>query len=769
MPVALTVRVRTAQGGACTGERSIVPADHLHPGSIEPIADGRADPRALIRAANRTTIAALIDGVICNESFLALIGEAATGKTTLASALREELASLSVRALQIGKGECGEISARQIVVEVLGGPQAGLTSADVQSFIEVMTRREEPAQRFVLIIDDAEYLQADALSCLRLLGLTRSVAVQVVFIGRPQFWRVLGHSDGAEGNGLIRRHWELAEPPGRVNRTRDRYQLATERRDDDASADAPAPVNAEAKPDEREETAQPVAKPPRKRRSVGLITSAAVVIFVISSVIPRQAPLRFADDHPNGTGKLARWVRGDQPSFDRIGVTALATAQGTSADPQFMRGQPEVADTAAADAKLETIQPSAGGTLPALSSAGDDPRVLPDVVQAAVQAPSANPSDGVGRLLLAASAAPAAEEPLLEQADDAARFDITQPAEHPSVAVSTEVTAPQPPADAAHAVPQESGSREPPASVAQPAAATAAEAPPEHADGARQASGGTAEPPAATAPPPASASNDATPSQPADTAPVVAEKTRTAEPLAATEPAATASTEKAVPEPAAGTAPTVAEESKAPEPSLAGEPPHSDAIETNAPQPSAETSPALAQEAKTPPPAVEQPPADASVERTLPQPSPPEAAPVVAQTSGAPSPPAVVAASPSTIAPTGITTDKGQAGRAVSSRLQSPPDAGPPLDLTLLLSRADAMLELGDISAARRLYERAAALGNARAATAAGKTYDASFLASIRARGIVPDQAAAGEWYRKAAALGDREAADRLVKLTPRN
>jgi TPR repeat protein len=79
------------------------------------------------------------------------------------------------------------------------------------------------------------------------------------------------------------------------------------------------------------------------------------------------------------------------------------------------------------------------------------------------------------------------------------------------------------------------------------------------------------------------------------------------------------------------------------------------------------------------------------------------------------------------------------------------------------------MLELGDISAARRLYERAAALGSARAATAAGKTYDAAFLASIHAQGILPDPTAAAEWYRLAVKLGDQEAAERLAKLTPRN
>jgi TPR repeat protein len=91
----------------------------------------------------------------------------------------------------------------------------------------------------------------------------------------------------------------------------------------------------------------------------------------------------------------------------------------------------------------------------------------------------------------------------------------------------------------------------------------------------------------------------------------------------------------------------------------------------------------------------------------------------------------------------------------------------PHLDLGLLLTRGDAMLALGDISAARLLYERAAALGSAGAAKALGNTYDAAFLASINAKGIVADEAAAVAWYRKAAALGDTEAIRQLARLAP--
>jgi hypothetical protein len=103
---------------------------------------------------------------------------------------------------------------------------------------------------------------------------------------------------------------------------------------------------------------------------------------------------------------------------------------------------------------------------------------------------------------------------------------------------------------------------------------------------------------------------------------------------------------------------------------------------------------------------------------------------------------------------------------------QPPPAApvassAPHLDLGLLLSRGNAMLALGDISAARLFYERAAALGSAGAATALGNTSDAAFLASIQAKGIVPDQAAAIAWYRKAAALGDTEAVRQLKRFAP--
>jgi TPR repeat protein len=99
------------------------------------------------------------------------------------------------------------------------------------------------------------------------------------------------------------------------------------------------------------------------------------------------------------------------------------------------------------------------------------------------------------------------------------------------------------------------------------------------------------------------------------------------------------------------------------------------------------------------------------------------------------------------------------------------PSAGAVLSADMiarLLRRGDALLALGDVASARLLYERAAAAGDGRGATGAGKTYDPLFLVTIGARGIRGDPVAAATWYRKAIELGDRSAAEHLTRMSQR-
>jgi hypothetical protein len=84
--------------------------------------------------------------------------------------------------------------------------------------------------------------------------------------------------------------------------------------------------------------------------------------------------------------------------------------------------------------------------------------------------------------------------------------------------------------------------------------------------------------------------------------------------------------------------------------------------------------------------------------------------------------------------------------------------------ITLLLRRGDEQFTIGDVSAARLLYQRAAEAGSAAGARLEARTYDAAFLPRSGST-ILADRDAARLWYSRAAALGDVEAATRLKTL----
>lgn len=94
-------------------------------------------------------------------------------------------------------------------------------------------------------------------------------------------------------------------------------------------------------------------------------------------------------------------------------------------------------------------------------------------------------------------------------------------------------------------------------------------------------------------------------------------------------------------------------------------------------------------------------------------------------------------------------------------------DSGLPAAMQLALTRrGDEMIRIGDISAARLFYARAAAGGSGAAALAMARTYDPLVLTMIGARGIPGNVAMAVTWYRQALALGAEEARERLAQLS---
>jgi len=77
-------------------------------------------------------------------------------------------------------------------------------------------------------------------------------------------------------------------------------------------------------------------------------------------------------------------------------------------------------------------------------------------------------------------------------------------------------------------------------------------------------------------------------------------------------------------------------------------------------------------------------------------------------------------------------------------------------------------LELGNVNAARRFFERAAEAGLAQSAVALADTYDPDELAKLRVVGLEPDVETARRWYEKARELGAAEATERLRRLGAR-
>lgn len=86
-------------------------------------------------------------------------------------------------------------------------------------------------------------------------------------------------------------------------------------------------------------------------------------------------------------------------------------------------------------------------------------------------------------------------------------------------------------------------------------------------------------------------------------------------------------------------------------------------------------------------------------------------------------------------------------------------------DIRALQSRGDALLNAGEIAAARPLLERAALAGDATAALRLGQSYDPGYLAGAGLRPAAGNLGLAIFWYRRSQELGNGTAAFLARKL----
>lgn len=153
--------------------------------------------------------------------------------------------------------------------------------------------------------------------------------------------------------------------------------------------------------------------------------------------------------------------------------------------------------------------------------------------------------------------------------------------------------------------------------------------------------------------------------------------------------------------------------------------------------------------------------------------TPPAAQPPAVQTAAVQTPPAAQAPA----VQTAVETPAAKTPPVMTAAVQAPPvQAFAPQkvqtdrnfnsdEIDRMVSRGEAFLAQGDVSAARVVLVRAAEARDPRAALALGSTYDPTVLQRMGAVGIRPDPEKAQFWYERAAEFGSGEAGKRLTAL----
>ena len=195
---------------------------------------------------------------------------------------------------------------------------------------------------------------------------------------------------------------------------------------------------------------------------------------------------------------------------------------------------------------------------------------------------------------------------------------------------------------------------------------------------------------------------------------------------------------------------------------------------TPAPSPVAPRPTAAQTQAPTAPPPARQiataPPPERPIIPAVPAEKPVAPAPVVAEAPARAEPaPTPVASLPRVVspAPAPVSAPAAPASAPPTATTRAPAIAEAPLSpavLALLLRRGDEESAIGDISAARLLYERAAESGSGLAARQLARSYDPAFL-PVAVANTLSDLGRAKQWYQRAASLGNADAATRLKAL----
>jgi general secretion pathway protein A len=172
------------------------------------------DPKYLFLSdSHREALAHLLYGIEQGEGFIAVTGEVGTGKTTLCRTLLERLDATTEVAFVFNPPLSGMELLQAIHHELglLGGEATRQElTAELNQFL---LEKKAQGKRVLLIVDEAQNLERDALEQLRLLGnLETNTAklLQIILLGQPELDTKLESPDLRQLRQRITVRWRLA-------------------------------------------------------------------------------------------------------------------------------------------------------------------------------------------------------------------------------------------------------------------------------------------------------------------------------------------------------------------------------------------------------------------------------------------------------------------------------------------------------------------------------------------------------------------------------
>ena len=174
------------------------------------------DPRFLyLSSAHRDALAYLTYGLTERKGFLVVVGEAGTGKTTLARTVVERFSENTSLAFILST----KLNMKQLLtlaLHDLGIKVRGLNKVELlMAFNDYLLEQSSQGRNVVLLIDEAQNLTLDVLEELRMLSnleTTREKLLQIVLLGQPELLDTPGAA-GASPASPARSRDCLAAPP----------------------------------------------------------------------------------------------------------------------------------------------------------------------------------------------------------------------------------------------------------------------------------------------------------------------------------------------------------------------------------------------------------------------------------------------------------------------------------------------------------------------------------------------------------------------------